>query len=189
MGVGLFSSSKCRKDGFSHNSVSSLPFCFDVHNTKSVIEKSAVLYNCKSSRGSKIKQRESKECNPSAEIGKSNRKMLILGPSLLGRSLSVLRKENERKRIPVHVHSTSSLDKYWLAAQEAGEHDIFDNSIMNLQVEAMGRHKFLHSRENSLSSTSLLVCRQESALQKKKDSRLINWMLYDEDSSNSFCRF
>jgi len=189
MGVGIFSSSKCANDGFFHNSVSSLPICFDRHNTKSVVEKSAVLYNRTSSRGSRITSRRSKESDPTTEIRKSRRTILILGPSILGRSLSGLRKENERKCIPVYIHSTRSLDKSWLAAQEANEHSNFGSSAMNSQGETTVGQKFLHSRESSLSSTSLLGFRRESTLQKKRDNLLINRMLYDEDSTNSFCRF
>lgn len=173
------STSQCAKEDFFHSNVSSLP-------VKRIVDCPSVRYNSKSSNGTST-SRGSKEGDFTAKIRKSKKKSLMFGPLTIGRSLSGYRKKIPAEKCTVS-RSLPRMDELWIADQEEEERDIFGSTMMISKGYAkMRRPVYAHSRESSLSSTSLLVS-GESALQKMKDYRLINLTLYDEDSTDSFCQ-
>jgi len=144
--------------------------------------------------------------NSTADHLKKSRRTSTYGPSTLRQIISCFQgnkcKSHCKPEISPYI---PRLDAIWLAAQEVqktsenltrdfpkncfvlslGDDDSTCESVKVISEDDM-KWECLHHRDNSRSSTFLLPIASESVFQRKIDSLLLNLMLYEIDSTDSF---
>jgi len=142
---------------------------------------------------------------------RKSRRSLSFRPSTFVRRISSFHGKTSKSHCkPGASPYIPKLDAIWLAAQEAhtlekangkikefpngsvmvslGDEDSTNESLKVISEDDMKWEwpKVSHLRENSVSSTVLLTNARESPFQSKLDSLLLNLMLYEIDSTDSF---